>query len=106
MQKHLGTDPELIKENSVGAHKHKKEGYQLFKDKYVKQVVVKANVVKDNNQVYYYVKIQERLLMLAVSATGLEIAACQWPKQAIFEKWQAKKNLNCQVKNIMAGEIL
>ena len=37
--KHLGT------EQSGGAHKHKKLGYQLFKDKYVVQV--EANVVKD-----------------------------------------------------------
>ena len=56
MQKHLGTNPESVKENNVWAHKHKKEGYQLFKDKYVKQVVVKANVKKENNQLHYLVK--------------------------------------------------
>ena len=56
MQKHLGTNPESVKENNVGAHKHKKEGYQLFKDKYVKQVVVRANVKKENNQLHYLVK--------------------------------------------------
>ena len=39
--KHLGT------EHSGGAHKHKKLGYQMFKDKYVVQVEVKANVSKD-----------------------------------------------------------
>ena len=55
MQKHLGTNTELGEENNVGAHKHKKEGYQLFKDKYVKQVVIKANVMKDK-QMYYLVK--------------------------------------------------
>ena len=55
MQKHLGTNTELGEENNVGAHKHKKEGYQLFKDKYVKQVVMKANVMKDK-QMYYLVK--------------------------------------------------
>ena len=56
MQKHLEADPELVKENNVGAHKHKKEGYQLFKDKYIKQVVVKASVKKENIQLYYLVK--------------------------------------------------
>ena len=39
--KHLGT------EQSGGAHKHKKLGYQMFKDKYIVQFEVKANVVKD-----------------------------------------------------------
>ena len=48
MQKHLEADPELVKENNVGAHKHKNEGYQLFKDKYIKQVVVKANVKSEH----------------------------------------------------------
>jgi hypothetical protein len=42
LTKHLGT------EQSGGAHKHKKLGYQMFKDKYVGQVEVKANVIKDN----------------------------------------------------------
>jgi hypothetical protein len=30
----------------VGASKHKKTGYQVFKDKYIRNVVVKANVMK------------------------------------------------------------
>ena len=34
LSKHLGT------EQSGGAHKHKKLGYQMFKDKYVGQVEV------------------------------------------------------------------
>jgi hypothetical protein len=55
MQKHLGTDPAAAQEDTVGAHKHKK-GYQLFKDKYVKQVVVKADVKKENEQLFYIVK--------------------------------------------------
>ena len=29
---------------AIGAHKHKKLGYRLFKDKYVTQVQVKPNV--------------------------------------------------------------
>ena len=55
MQKHLGTGPAAAQEDTVGAHKHKK-GYQLFKDKYVKQVVVKADVKKENEQLFYIVK--------------------------------------------------
>ena len=31
-------------------------GYQLFKDKYVKQVMVKADVKKENEQLFYIVK--------------------------------------------------
>jgi hypothetical protein len=56
MQKHLGTDPATAQEDTVGAHKHKKKGYQLFKDKYVKQVMVKADVKKENEQLFYIVK--------------------------------------------------
>jgi hypothetical protein len=42
LTKHLGT------EQSGSAHKHKKLGYQMFKDKYICQVEVKVNVIKDN----------------------------------------------------------
>ena len=39
----------LSMENSgAGSQKHKKLGYQMFKDKYVGKVEVKANVGKDN----------------------------------------------------------
>ena len=39
----------LSKENSGAcSQKHKKLGYQMFKDKYVRKVEVKANVVKGN----------------------------------------------------------
>jgi hypothetical protein len=56
MQKHLRTDPTNAQEDTVGAHKHKKKGYQLFKDKFVKQVVVKADVKKGNEQQFFLVK--------------------------------------------------
>ena len=34
------------------AHKHKKEGYQLFKDKMVIHVLVKANIMKDEEKFF------------------------------------------------------
>ena len=34
------------------AHKHKKEGYQLFKDKMVIHVLVKANVMKGKEKFF------------------------------------------------------
>ena len=52
LQKHLRTEPKTS-DNSTGAHKHKKLGYQMFKDKYVRQVEVKADVKKDNGQPFY-----------------------------------------------------
>ena len=36
------------------AHKHKKYGYQLFKDKVVTQVVVKANVLKGTETFFLF----------------------------------------------------
>ena len=56
MQEHLGTNPNSVKDGTTGAHKHKRKGYQLFKDKYVKQVVVKPDVKKGNNQLYFIMK--------------------------------------------------
>ena len=41
--KHLGTE-----NSGIGAQKHKKLGYQMFKDKYVGQVQVKPNITKGN----------------------------------------------------------
>ena len=35
-------------------HKHKKYGYQLFKDKVVTQVVVKANVLKGTETFFLF----------------------------------------------------
>ena len=49
LQEHLGTNLNSAKDGTTGAHKHKTKGYQLFKDKYVKQVVVKPDVKKGNN---------------------------------------------------------
>ena len=46
VQEHLRTNPNSAKYGTTGAHKHKRKGYQLFKDKYVKQVVVKLDVKK------------------------------------------------------------
>ena len=43
LTKHFGTE-----HSGAGAQKHKKLGYQLFKDKYVGQVEVKKNVTKGN----------------------------------------------------------
>ena len=56
LQEHLGTNPNSAKDGTTGAHKHKRKGYQLFKDKYVKQVVVKPDVKKGNNQLYFIMK--------------------------------------------------
>ncbi len=48
LTKHLGT------EQSGGAHKDKKLGYQMFMDKYhAGQVEVKANVIKDNISCFF-----------------------------------------------------
>ena len=55
LQKHLQTEPKTS-DNSTGAHKHKKLGYQMFKDKYVRQVEIKADVKKDNGQPFYLMK--------------------------------------------------
>ena len=55
MEKHLGTDLNIAKEGTIGAHKHKK-GYQLYKDKYVKQVFIKSDVKKEDDQLYFIVK--------------------------------------------------
>ena len=36
----------------TGATRHKKSGYQMFKDKYVRQVEVKANVMKGSESCF------------------------------------------------------
>ena len=52
LQKHLiGGDEDVVK----GAHKHKKLGYQLFKDRYVSNIQVKPNVTK-GDQLWYLIK--------------------------------------------------
>jgi hypothetical protein len=38
----------------AGALKHKKTGYQLFKDKYITNVVVKANVMKGSLSCFFW----------------------------------------------------
>ena len=43
LEKHLITN-KSTDDMATGAHKHKKLGYRLFKDKYVTQVQVKPNV--------------------------------------------------------------
>ena len=55
LQKHLITETQADN-SATGAYKHKKLGYQLFKDRYVKQVQVKSEVKKDGNQVCYLIK--------------------------------------------------
>jgi hypothetical protein len=46
LKEYLITDNSSKLGKPPNAHKHKKYGYQLFKDKMVTQVVVKANVLK------------------------------------------------------------
>ena len=46
LKKHLITDDSSKHGKPPNARKHKTYGYQLFKDKMVAQVVVKANVLK------------------------------------------------------------
>ena len=46
LKKYLGTEISASN-NPGGAYKHKRLGYQLFKEKYVKNVQVKPNVHKD-----------------------------------------------------------
>ena len=46
LKEYLGTEINASN-NPGGAYKHKKLGYQLFKEKYVKNVQVKPNVYKD-----------------------------------------------------------
>ena len=52
LQKHFG----IGSDNPETAHKHKKLGYHLFKDKYVKNLEVKANARKDNDELLYLIK--------------------------------------------------
>ena len=47
LQEHLGTNRNSGKDGATEAHKQTKKAYQLFKDKYVKQVVVKPDVKKE-----------------------------------------------------------
>ena len=50
LNEHLITDDSSKLGKPPNAHKHKKHGYQLFKDKMVTQVVAKANVLKDTEK--------------------------------------------------------
>ena len=52
LTKHLITDGSAKHGKPPNAHKHKKCGYQLFKDKMVSQVFVKANVVKGTEKFF------------------------------------------------------
>ena len=55
LQKHLIAETQPYN-CATGAYKHKKLGYQLFKDRYVNQIQVKPDVKKDGTQVCFLVK--------------------------------------------------
>ena len=56
LKEHLITNYSTVQVNLANyqAHKHKKYGYQLFKDKVVTQVVVKANVLKGTETFFLF----------------------------------------------------
>ena len=54
LKEYLITDNSSKLGKPPNAHKHKKYGYQLFKDKMVTQVVVKANVLKGTEKFFLF----------------------------------------------------
>ena len=54
LKRYLITDESSKLGKPPNAHKHKKYGYQLFKDKMVTQVVIKANVLKGTETFFLF----------------------------------------------------
>ena len=54
---HLITDDSSKHGKPPNAHKHKKHGYQQFKDKMVTQVVAKADVLKGTEKFFLFISV-------------------------------------------------